>query len=175
MPPHLLFVRAPPNLPRMTVSVTGWPNFGTSCIPSDVGDCMRLVIAVCPAYGAKLGLIALLCQASHFPVFDWLLTSLKYLSQSANILSVATQVNLSFQCGAAAYFSLPRSIARALGLLALDGNGCGQPLYVLIGPSRECAVGSCEHRDLIKQNNTHCSRRTHAPSRPISPRPFASR
>ena len=29
------------------------PKFGTSCIPSDVGDCMRLVIAVCPAYGGK--------------------------------------------------------------------------------------------------------------------------
>ena len=50
----------------------------------------------------KLGLIALLCQASHFPVFDWLLTSLTYLTQSANILSVTTQVYLPFQCGAAA-------------------------------------------------------------------------
>jgi len=36
----------------------------------------------------KLGLIALLCQASHFPVFDWLSASLKNLTQSANILSV---------------------------------------------------------------------------------------
>jgi len=52
-------------------------------------------------------------------------------------------------------------------LPALDRHGCGQPLYVLIGPPRECAGGSCEHRD--------CSGRTHSPSRPISPRPFASR
>jgi len=45
---------------------------------------------------AKLGLIAPLRQASHFPVFDWLSTSLKYLAQSTNILSVATQVDLPF-------------------------------------------------------------------------------
>jgi len=65
----------------------------------------------------KLGLIALLCQASHFPVFDWLLTSLKYLSQSANMLSVTTQVNLSFQpeCGAAACFFLPSTLHAHLG------------------------------------------------------------
>ena len=43
----------------------------------------------------KLGLIALLCQASHFPVFDWLLITLTYPTQSANIPSVATQVNLA--------------------------------------------------------------------------------
>jgi len=43
----------PPRLPRMAVCMTGWPKFGMSCIPSDVGDCMRLVIAVCPAYGGK--------------------------------------------------------------------------------------------------------------------------
>ena len=72
----------------------------------------------------KLGLIALLCQASHFPVFDWLLTSLTYLTQSANILSVATLVYLPFQCGAAAWFFSPGCIARAFGLLTLDGNGC---------------------------------------------------
>jgi len=66
----------------------------------------------------KLGLTALLCQTSHFPVFDWLPTSLKN-TQSANIFSVATQVNLSFQCGAAAGFFLPRSIACAFGYLAL--------------------------------------------------------
>jgi len=53
MPPHLLSVRAPPHLPRMAVCVTNWPKFGTSCIASDVGDYMRLVIAVCPAYGGK--------------------------------------------------------------------------------------------------------------------------
>jgi len=53
MPPHLLSVRAPPHLPRMAVCVTDWPKFGTSCISSDVGDYMRLVIAVCPAYGGK--------------------------------------------------------------------------------------------------------------------------
>jgi len=39
----------------------------------------------------KFGLIAPLCQASHFPVYDWLSTSLKYLAQSSNILSVTTQ------------------------------------------------------------------------------------
>jgi len=44
----------------------------------------------------KLGLIAPLRQASHFPGFDWLSTSLKYLAQSTNILSVATQVDLPF-------------------------------------------------------------------------------
>jgi len=45
---------------------------------------------------AKPGLIASLRQASHLPVFDWLSTSLKYLAQSTNILSVATQVDLPF-------------------------------------------------------------------------------
>jgi len=53
MLPHLLSVRAPPHLPRMAVCVTGWPKSGTSCIPSDAGDCMRLVIAICPAYGGQ--------------------------------------------------------------------------------------------------------------------------
>jgi len=53
MQPHLLSVRAPPHLPRMSVCVTDWPKFGMSCIPSDVGDYMRLVIAVCLAYGGK--------------------------------------------------------------------------------------------------------------------------
>jgi len=115
----------------------------------------------------KLSLIAPLCQASYFPVFDWLSTSLKYLNHSANILSVATQVDLSFRCGAAVGLFLPSSMACAFGLPALDGNGCGQPLYILIGASRKYAGGSHEHRD--------CSRRTHAPSRPISLRPFASR
>jgi len=68
----------------------------------------------------KLDLIALLCQASHFPVFDWLLTSLKYLTQSANILSIAPQAHLSCQYGVAAGFFLQGNIARAFGLLALD-------------------------------------------------------
>ena len=35
---------------------------------------------------AKFGLIAPLRQASHFPVFCWLSTSLKYLAQSMHIL-----------------------------------------------------------------------------------------
>jgi len=43
-------------------------------------------------------------NASNFSVFDWLLTSLTYLTQSTNILSVATQVYLPFQCGAVARF-----------------------------------------------------------------------
>ena len=90
----------------------------------------------------KLGLIAPLCQASHFPVFDSLSTSLKYLTQSAKILSVATQVDLSFQCGASVGLFLPRSMACAFGLPAFDGNGCGQPLYLLIGASRKCACQS---------------------------------
>ena len=34
MPPHLLFVRFPPNLPRMTVCKTRWPKLNTSCILS---------------------------------------------------------------------------------------------------------------------------------------------
>ena len=108
----------------------------------------------------KLGLIAPLCQASHFPIFDWLSTSLKYLTQSANILSVTTQVDLSFQCGAAVGLSsfLLRGMACAFWLPALDGNGCGQPLYLLIGASRKCAGGSHEHCD--------CSRWTHAQSQP---------
>jgi len=67
----------------------------------------------------KLGLIAPLRQASHFPVFDWLSTSLKYLTQSANILRVATQVHLSFQCGAAVGLFLPRSMACAFGGITL--------------------------------------------------------
>jgi len=40
-PPHLLFVRAPPYLPRTAVSVTGWPKFGMNCILSDVRGCSR--------------------------------------------------------------------------------------------------------------------------------------
>jgi len=46
---------------------------------------------------AKLCLIAPLRQASHFPVFDRLSTSLKYFAQSMHVLSVTTQVNLPFQ------------------------------------------------------------------------------
>jgi len=53
MPPHLLFVRSPPPLPRMAVCVTGWPKFGTSCILSDVGDYKRLANTVCLAFGEK--------------------------------------------------------------------------------------------------------------------------
>jgi len=104
MPPHLLFVSTPPHLQRMAVSVTGWPKFGMSYILSGVGDCIQLAIAVYPAYGAKTWPDCLFVPgfSFHFPVFDWLLTSLKYLTQSANILSVATQVYLSFQCWAAA-------------------------------------------------------------------------
>jgi len=128
----------------MAVSVTGWPKFGMGCILSDVGGCIRLAIAVFPACGEKIGLIALLCQASHFPVFDWLLTSLKCLTQSANILSIATKVYLPCQCGVAPGFFLPRNIARAFGLLALDANAYGHPPYVLIGPPRECAGESCD-------------------------------
>jgi len=114
----------------------------------------------------KLGLIALLYQASHFPVFDWLFTSLKYLTHSANMLIFATQVYLPCHCGAAARFYFPGGIARAFGPLTLDGNGCRQPLYVFIGPPRGCAGGSFERRD--------CTRRTHAPSRPISPHRFVA-
>jgi len=73
---------------------------------------------------AKLGLIAPLCQASHFPVFDWLSTSLKYIAQSMHILSVATQVNLPFQCGTGVGLFLLSSMACALWLPARDGNGC---------------------------------------------------
>jgi len=58
----------------------------------------------------KLGLIAPLRQASHFPVFDWLSTSLKYLAQGMN---VATQVDLPFQCGTAVGLFLPSSMACA--------------------------------------------------------------
>jgi len=50
----------------------------------------------------ELGLIALLCQSCHLPVFDWLLTSFKYLVQSKNIFSVSTQVYQSIQCEATA-------------------------------------------------------------------------
>jgi len=49
----------------MAVSVTGWPKFGMICILSDVGGCTQLVIAVYQHTVGKLGLIALLCQASH--------------------------------------------------------------------------------------------------------------
>jgi len=72
----------------------------------------------------KLGLVAPLRQASHFPVFDWLSTSLKYLAQSTNILSVTTQVDLPFQRGAAVGLFLPSSMACAFWLPARDGNGC---------------------------------------------------
>jgi len=40
-------------LPRMAVSVTGCPKYGTSYMLSDVGNYKRLVIAVYPAYGDK--------------------------------------------------------------------------------------------------------------------------
>jgi len=73
---------------------------------------------------AKFGLIASLRQASHFPVFDRLPTSLKYFAQSMHVLSVATQVNLPFQCGTAVGLFLPSSMACALWLPARDGNGC---------------------------------------------------
>jgi hypothetical protein len=73
---------------------------------------------------AKFGLIAPLRQASHFPVFDRLSTSLKYFAQSMHVLSVATQVNLPFQCGTAVGLFLPSSMACALWLPARDGNGC---------------------------------------------------
>jgi len=57
----------------------------------------------------KLDLIAPLIgpvrQASHFPVFDWLSTSLKYLAQSSNILSV---VSLRWTC--------PSNAGQLLGL-----------------------------------------------------------
>ena len=56
MPPHLLFVCAPPPLPvqpRTAVSVTGCPKFGINCIFSDVGGCIRVAIAVYTAYGGK--------------------------------------------------------------------------------------------------------------------------
>jgi len=88
----------------MAVCVTGWPKFGMSCIPLDVGDCMRLAIAVRPAYGGKTlpDCPSQRHQVSHFPVFDWLSTSLKYLAHSINILS--TQVDLPFQCGTAVGF-----------------------------------------------------------------------
>jgi len=92
----------------------------------------------------KLGLIVPLCHPSHFPVHNGLSTCLKYLTQSANVLSV-TQVDLSFQCGAAVGLFLPRSMTCASGLPTLDGNGCGQPLYLLIGASRKCVGGSREH------------------------------
>ena len=115
----------------------------------------------------KLGLIALLCQASHFPVFDWLVITLTYHTKSTYIMSVATQVYLPFHRGTAPVFFPPGCIARASKLLALDGNGCGQPLYVLIGPSRRCVCGSCDCRN--------CSRLTLAPSRPGLTRPFAAR
>jgi len=57
----------------------------------------------------KFGLIAFLCQASHFPVFSWLVITLTYPTQSAtcDILSVATQVYLPFhpQWGSSRFFS----------------------------------------------------------------------
>jgi len=71
----------------------------------------------------------------------------------------STQLDLSFQCGAAVGLFFPGSMACAFGLPAFDGNGCGQPLYLLIGTSRKCAGGSREHRN--------CSQQTHALSRPI--------
>jgi len=69
---------------------------------------------------AKLGLIAPLRQASHFPVFYWLSTSLKYLAQSMHILSITTQVDLPFQCGTAVGLFLPSNMACAFWL----PNGC---------------------------------------------------
>jgi len=65
-------------------------------------------------------------------------------------------VYLPCQCGAASRFCFPGGITCAFGLLALDGGSSGQLLYVLIGPPRGCAGGSCERRN--------CSRRTQAPA-----------
>jgi len=74
------------------------------------------------------------------------------LSLSLSLSPTVVQTHYA-KCGAAVGLFLPRSMACAFGLPALDGNGCGQPLYLLIGASRKYAGGSHEHRD--------CSRRTH--------------
>jgi hypothetical protein len=124
MPLHLLSVRAPPHLPRMAVCVTDWPImiFGTSCIPSDDGDYMRLVIAVCPASrdgGKTWPGCPSVPGCSFLPVLDWLSTSFKYVTHSANLLSVSTQVDLSFQCGITVGLFLPRSMSPVLLPLVL--------------------------------------------------------
>jgi len=67
----------------------------------------------------KLGLIAFLCQASHFPVFDWLVITLTYHTQSAYILSVATQVYLPFHHGTGPVFVFQDTLHAPLGSLHL--------------------------------------------------------
>jgi len=76
----------------------------------------------------KLGLIALLCQASHFPVFDWLSTSLKYLTQSANILSV-TQVIYTL-----GYITFTNIHSR--GKIQKKGEGILTILHVTLAPKK---------------------------------------
>jgi len=79
---------------RVAVSVTGWPNLANLARVL-FSQMLEIIYNWCSLYARhtveKLGLTAILCQASHFIVFDWLPTSLKYLTKSANILSVATQ------------------------------------------------------------------------------------
>ena len=141
-------MRAPPHLPCMAVSVTGWPKVGTSCILSDVGDRIRLAIAVCPAHGGKTGLIALLSQASHFPVFDWFLTSLKYLSQSANKLSV-TQVEVRIAMSDAATPAAALQSKEVLHLKHLQGPSCSQfGCQWTLTRDRGCSTGSRQTQGL---------------------------
>jgi len=121
--------------------VTGRPKFGIICILSDGADCTQLVIAIYPAYGGKLGLIVLLCEASHFPVFDWLVIILTYLTQSANILSVATQVHLPFHCGAAPVFFSREALHAHLGSSHLTKMVVGSHCMSLLVPLEGVLVG----------------------------------
>ena len=89
----------------------------------------------------KLGLISLLCQASHFLVFDWLLTSLKYLTQSVNILSIATQVYLPSQCGVAAGFFFRETLHEHLGSSHLMEMVVGSHCMSLLAPLESVLVG----------------------------------
>jgi len=165
MPPHFLFVRSPQHLPRIAVSVTGWPKFGTSCILSDVGDYTRLVIAVCQTYGGKTWPDCTSVPGFSISCFDWLPTSLKYFTQSANILSV-TQVDLSFQCRAAAGFFFRDSLHAHLGSLHLMemvvGSHCMSCLVSL-----ESALAGLVSTATALDGPTRC----HGQSRPVLLRP----
>jgi hypothetical protein len=81
-----------------------------------------------------LGLIALVCQAPHCPVLDWLVITLTYPTKSANILSVATQVYLPFHRGAAPIFFSRDALHAHLGTSHLMEMHVGSHCMSLLVP-----------------------------------------
>jgi len=168
MPPHLLFVRPPPHLPpRMAVSVTGWPKFGTSCILSDVGNYKRLVIAVCPAYGDKTCPDCPSVPGSSFPCF-WLVVRQPQISypEREHIECRHSGEPVLPVRGSCRVFSSEKHCMRIWAPCTWWKWLLAATVCPDWSPSRVFCRVLWASRLL---------RRTYAPSRPISPRPFASR